>query len=49
VRVTLRPEVRFGERRPARAELDALHHAAHEECYIARSVRAEVRCEPVTG
>jgi organic hydroperoxide reductase OsmC/OhrA len=42
--------VRFGgERRPTRAELDALHHAAHEECYIARSVRTEVRCEPVTG
>jgi organic hydroperoxide reductase OsmC/OhrA len=50
VTVTLRPEVQFdGERRPTRAELDALHHAAHEECYIARSVRTEVRCEPVTG
>jgi organic hydroperoxide reductase OsmC/OhrA len=50
VTVMLRPEVRFGgERRPTRAELDALHHAAHEECYIARSVRTEVRCEPVTG
>jgi organic hydroperoxide reductase OsmC/OhrA len=50
VTVTLRPEVRFGgERRPTRAELDALHHAAHEECYIARSVRTEVRCEPVTA
>jgi organic hydroperoxide reductase OsmC/OhrA len=50
VTVTLRPEVRFaGERRPTRAELDALHHAAHEECYIARSVRTDVRCEPVTG
>ena len=50
VRVTLRPDVRFsGDRRPAAAELEALHHAAHEECYIARSVRTEVRCEPVTG
>jgi organic hydroperoxide reductase OsmC/OhrA len=50
VTVTLRPEVRFaGERRPTRAELDALHHAAHDECYIARSVRTDVRCEPVTG
>ena len=50
VTVTLRPEVRFaGGRRPARAELDALHQAAHEECYIARSVRTDVRCEPVTG
>jgi organic hydroperoxide reductase OsmC/OhrA len=50
VTVTLHPEVRFaGGRRPARAELDALHQAAHEECYIARSVRTDVRCEPVTG
>ena len=50
VTVTLRPEVRFaGERRPTRAELGALHHGAHEECYIARSVRTEVRCEPVTA
>ena len=47
-RVTLRPRVRFsGEKQPSRAEEDALHHAAHEECFIARSVRTEVTCEPV--
>jgi organic hydroperoxide reductase OsmC/OhrA len=46
--VTLRPAVRFaGELAPTRAELDALHHAAHEECYIANSVLTDVRCEPV--
>jgi organic hydroperoxide reductase OsmC/OhrA len=46
--VTLRPEVKFsGEKTPTRAELDALHHAAHEECFIANSIRSEVRCEPV--
>jgi organic hydroperoxide reductase OsmC/OhrA len=50
VMVTLRPAVRFGgERRPTLQELDRLHHAAHEECYIARSVRTEVRCEPARG
>ena len=50
VTVSLRPEVRFaGERRPTRTELEALHHAAHEECYLARSVRTDVRCEPVPG
>jgi organic hydroperoxide reductase OsmC/OhrA len=49
-RVTLRPGVRYGgEKRPTRAEEDALHHAAHEECFIARSVRTEVGCEPVRG
>lgn len=46
--VTLRPEVKFGgERQPTREELDALHHEAHEQCFIANSVRTEVRCEPV--
>jgi organic hydroperoxide reductase OsmC/OhrA len=45
--VTLRPDVRFsGERQPSAEELDALHHQAHEECYIARSVKTDVRCEP---
>jgi organic hydroperoxide reductase OsmC/OhrA len=33
--------------RPNRAEEDALHHASHEECFIASSVRTEVACEPV--
>jgi organic hydroperoxide reductase OsmC/OhrA len=49
-RVTLRPHVRYaGERRPAADEERALHHAAHEECFIARSVRTEVVCEPACG
>lgn len=46
--VTLRPDVAFsGERLPARLELDELHHAAHEACFIANSVKTDVRCEPV--
>ena len=46
--VTLHPIVRYeGEKRPTRAEEDALHHAAHEECFIARSVKTGVSCEPV--
>lgn len=45
--VTLRPEVAFsGDRSPTRDEIDALHHEAHEACFIASSVRTEVRCEP---
>jgi organic hydroperoxide reductase OsmC/OhrA len=48
--VTLRPQVAFsGERVPSREELRALHHRAHEECFIANSVRTEIRCEPVLG
>lgn len=46
-RVTLRPAVRFGDRQPTPDELLAMHHEAHEECFIANSVTADVRCEPV--
>lgn len=46
--VTLRPEVEFsGDRLPMRAEIEALHHDAHRECFIANSVITDVRCEPV--
>jgi organic hydroperoxide reductase OsmC/OhrA len=46
--VTLRPRVRFaGAGAPDAAALAALHHAAHEECFLANSVRCEIRCEPV--
>lgn len=46
--VTLHPEVQFvGEKRPTTGELAAMHHEAHEQCFIASSVKTEVRCEPV--
>jgi organic hydroperoxide reductase OsmC/OhrA len=46
--VTLHPHAVFsGEQQPTRAQLEALHHAAHEECFIASSVTTQVRCEPV--
>ena len=49
-RVTLRPDVTFsGERPPTREELDRLHHEAHDACFIANSVKTEVRCAPVYG
>jgi organic hydroperoxide reductase OsmC/OhrA len=47
-RVTLRPAVTFsGERRPSAADIADLHHESHEQCFIARSVKTDVRCEPV--
>ena len=47
-RVALHPVVCYGgHKRPTHAEEDALHHAAHEECFIASSVKTEVTCEPV--
>ena len=46
--VTLRPRVVFsGDPVPTRQQVERMHHLAHEECYIANSVRTEVRCEPV--
>ena len=41
--VTLRPKVSFAEGRcPTPEGLDALHHKAHDECFIANSVKTEV-------
>jgi organic hydroperoxide reductase OsmC/OhrA len=44
--VTLRPAVVFAGKAPASAEIEAMHHEAHDQCFIASSVRTEVRCEP---
>jgi organic hydroperoxide reductase OsmC/OhrA len=45
--VHLRPRVEFiGERAPEEAALAALHHEAHQRCFIANSVKTEVRVEP---
>jgi organic hydroperoxide reductase OsmC/OhrA len=44
--VILRPEVRFAGRQPTSEAFLQLHHRAHEECFIAASVKTEVRCEP---
>lgn len=46
-RVTLRPQITFsGSKQPSAEELEAMHHKAHEECYIANSVKTEVTVEP---
>jgi len=45
--VILRPLAVFsGAKQPDRVQLEALHHAAHEECFIASSVLTTVTCEP---
>jgi organic hydroperoxide reductase OsmC/OhrA len=45
--VTLRPQVVWaGPAVPDAGALAALHHEAHEACYIANSVTTDVRCEP---
>ncbi len=46
-RVTLRPAVAFsGADQPDAVVIAGLHHRAHEACYIANSIRAEVAIEP---
>jgi organic hydroperoxide reductase OsmC/OhrA len=45
-RVTLRPKVTFSGKAPSAEEHRALHHAAHEKCFIANSVKSEVLVEP---
>ena len=45
--VLLRPRVQFAAATPASAaDHEAMHHAAHDACYIANSVTTVVRCEP---
>ena len=44
--ITLRPAATFsGALAPDAAAIDDLHHRAHEACYIANSIRAEVKVE----
>ncbi len=46
--ITLRPSIAFGGAAlPAAQDIAAMHHAAHEKCYIANSITADVRVEGV--
>jgi len=41
--ITLRPRIAWsGEKIPAPSQIEHLHHRAHEECFIANSVRTEI-------
>lgn len=44
-RITLRPAIVFVGRQPGLEEIDALHHEAHEKCFIANSLRSEIIVE----
>ena len=41
-RVVLRPEIRFGGAKPSAEEIARLHELAHENCFIANSVRTAI-------
>jgi organic hydroperoxide reductase OsmC/OhrA len=36
-----------GDKRPSASDIDAIHHRAHDACFIANSVKSEVRVEGV--
>ena len=45
--VTLNPKIVFsGDKMPAPADEKQLHHLAHEQCYIANSVKTEIAVHP---
>ena len=43
--VTLYPRLVFAGKRPSADQHEAMHREAHEECFIASSVKTDVRCE----
>ena len=48
-KVTLTPKITFsGDKKPSAEELDKMHHAAHDNCFIASSVKTEITVEPQT-
>lgn len=47
-RVTLHPQTVFaGSTKPSWNDVLVMHHEAHEQCFIANSVKTVVTCEPV--
>ena len=44
--IVLQPEIVFsGEKTPAPSDMDQLHHLAHEQCFIANSIKTTVTVE----
>jgi organic hydroperoxide reductase OsmC/OhrA len=46
--VTLTPRIVYGgDKQPTAADVDHLHHLAHEQCFIANSVKTEITVKPL--
>ncbi len=45
IKVVLKPQIAFSGRQPSAEEIAALHHTAHDRCFIANSVTTEVVVE----
>ena len=46
-RVVLRPAIAFAAASPSAEQMAAMHHTAHEKCYLANSVTADVVIEGI--
>ena len=45
-KVVLKPQIAFtGDKRPSHADVEAVHHRAHEACYIANTVKCAFAVE----
>jgi organic hydroperoxide reductase OsmC/OhrA len=44
--VTLTPVIEWGARRPTAVEEHTLHEEAHDQCFIANSVKTEITVQP---
>jgi organic hydroperoxide reductase OsmC/OhrA len=44
--VVLRPRIAYNGRQPSDEEASRLHHAAHDQCFIANSVKTDVTVQP---
>lgn len=44
-KIALRPAIAFAGKQPSADELAAIHHAAHDKCYVANSLRTDVVVE----
>ena len=48
-RVMLRPRLKFsGDKQPTAEEIEEMNHMAHEQCFIANSVKTEITIEAQT-
>lgn len=45
--VTLKPTIKFiGDRQPDPQQIDKIHHQAHQQCFIANSVKTKITIQP---
>lgn len=47
--ITLDPQIDWIDDEPSREQLAELHHNAHNECYIANSIRSEIIIKGIHG